>query len=348
MLSKDQNQELGQGSVGLQAGGDIHYGVTATEARAIALDVAKVTFYELTGTAKELATVRVEQITDKVIEKLKQDYPEGLQKAIDPDFQYALHTVQKEYARNGDEDLADLLVDLLVDRSKQDYRNLEQIVLNESLATAPKLTNSQLSSLAIIFLFRYTQNNHVLDHESLKQYLNNNVKPFSNSLATSQASFQHLTFAGCGSSELQEFTLEGILNTTYQGVFLKGNTQEEIESEGINVGKYKSYFISCLNDPTKLQVNAINVESLNKRFEMDQIDQDTRTIILNIFNNSKFNDDETKNLCLKLAPYMSAVFDAWNTSGMSAFSLTSVGIAIGHSNVKRVAGKFSDLSIWVN
>lgn len=97
--------------------------MTSSEARAIALDVAKATFYELSSVAKETANIRVEEITDQVIKKLENDYPAGLQKANDPDFQYALFTVQKEYARNGDKDLGDLLVDLLVDRSKQDQRD---------------------------------------------------------------------------------------------------------------------------------------------------------------------------------------------------------------------------------
>ena len=48
------------------------------------------------------------------LSKLQREHPAGLEKSYDPDFQYALFTVQKEYARNGDKDLGDLLVDLLV------------------------------------------------------------------------------------------------------------------------------------------------------------------------------------------------------------------------------------------
>ncbi len=31
-----------------------------------------------------------------------------------------------------------------------------------------------------------------------------------------------------------------------------------------------------------------------------------------------------------------------------SFTLTSVGIAIGHANIKRPVSKFSNLSIWIN
>lgn len=96
MFNKDQNQDVDNGATAIQAGGSvtvINMGVTPAEARAIALDVAKATFYELTGLAKETASARVEEITDQVIKKLEKEFPVGLQKAQDPDFQYALFIV---------------------------------------------------------------------------------------------------------------------------------------------------------------------------------------------------------------------------------------------------------------
>jgi len=93
MLNKDQSQDVGNNATAIQAGGSvtvINVGVSSSEARAIALDVARATFYELTGAAKDTASIRVEEITDQVIKKLEKDFPAGLQKAKDPDFQYAL------------------------------------------------------------------------------------------------------------------------------------------------------------------------------------------------------------------------------------------------------------------
>ncbi|MEQ9209007.1 MAG: hypothetical protein RLN96_04060, partial [Pseudomonadales bacterium] len=61
MLNKDQNQDVGESASAIQAGGNVtvvNVGVTPSEAREIALDVAKATFYELTGAAKETANSR--------------------------------------------------------------------------------------------------------------------------------------------------------------------------------------------------------------------------------------------------------------------------------------------------
>ena len=174
MLSKDQEQSVTEGSTAIQAGGNItilNNGLTYDEVKTVALDVFKANFYELAGDAKEIAKTRAEEITEEFLSKLQKENPTGFKKSGDPDFQYALYTVQKEYARNGDKELGDLLVDLLVDRSKQEQRDILQIVLNESLSTAPKLTENQLAVLAMIFLFKHTQHLGVGNHQMFAEYL---------------------------------------------------------------------------------------------------------------------------------------------------------------------------------
>ncbi len=312
------------------------------------MDVAKATFYELTGAAKETASVRVEEITDQVIKKLEKDFPAGLQKAKDPDFQYALYTVQKEYARNGDKDLGDLLVDLLVDRSKQDQRDILQIVLNESLATAPKLTDTHLAALAVIFLFKYTQNFGIGNHQMFGDYLDKHLLPFVSKLSKNHAGYQHLQFSGCGSIGLGGNSLEGILGTVYQGQFLKGFDQSEIANRAISVGVDARFFIPCLNDATKLQVNANSKENLEKLLDAQGVSSEDRAKILGLFDLGKMSEPEIKEKLIAIRPYMAEVFEIWTNSPMQTFTLTSVGMAIGHANIKRLIGEFASLAIWIN
>lgn len=351
VLNKDQSQDVGNGATAIQAGGSVtvvNLGVTSSEARQIALDVAKATFYELTGAAKEIASVRVEEITDQVIKKLEEDFPAGLQKAKDPDFQYALYTVQKEYARNGDKDLGDLLVDLLVDRSKQDQRDILQIVLNESLATAPKLTDTHLAALAVIFLFRYTQNFGVGNHQMFGNYLDKHLLPFASKLSKNLAGYQHLQFSGCGSMGLAATSLEGILGTVYQGQFLKGFDQSEITNRAINFEAASQFFIPCLNDATKFQVNANSKENLEKNLNARGVSSDDRDKILELFDLGKMSEPEIKEKLIAIRPYMAEVFEIWANSPMQTFTLTSVGMAIGHANIKRLTGEFASLAMWIN
>ena len=351
MLSKNQEQQAAEGSTAIQAGRDVtitKVGLTYAEVRDIALDVYRANFYELAGIAKETAKVRAEEITEGFLSKLQKEHPDGFEKANDPDFQYALFTVQKEYARSGDKDLGDLLVDLLVDRSKHEQRDILQIVLNESLSTAPKLTENQLAVVAMIFLFKYTQNFGIGNHQKLGEYLDKFVAPFSSKVVKNMACYQHLEFTGCGAIGLGANSLESILGTTYQGQFLNGFDAKEVGDRGVSMGVDPRFFMPCLNDQSKMQVRANSKETLDKNLEEHAVASDDRVKINALFDVGKMNEIEIKEKCVKIRPYMSELFETWSESAMKNFTLTSVGIAIGHANIKRLVGEFANLSIWIN
>ena len=349
MLNKDQEQNVAQGSTAIQAGRNVTItGLTYVDVRNVALDVFKANFYELAGVAKEIAKARAEEITEAFLLKLQQENPDGFKKSDDPDFQYALFTVQKEYARNGDKELGDLLVDLLVDRSKQEQRDILQIVLTESLITAPKLTESQLAVLSVKFLFGYTQTLGVENHQMFAEFLDTHVAPFASKLVKNIASYQHLEFSGSGAIGLGERSLESILGINYQRQFQKGFEEKEIIDRSISIGLDQRFFIPCLNDPSKLQVRANSKELLDKALEECAILAEDRAQIHALFDLGKMNDSEIKDKCIEIRPYMSTLFETWSESAMKNFTLTSVGIAIGHANIKRLVGKFANLSIWIN
>jgi hypothetical protein len=348
--SDDQEQTVTDGSTAIQAGGNVTItsGFSYAEVRDIALDVYRANFYTLVGAAKETAEVRAQQITDEFLTKLQVEHPAGFAKGDDPDFQYALFTVQREYARHGDREIGDLLVDLLVDRSKQEQRDILQLVLTESLGIAPKLTSNQLSALSVIFLFKYTQNTSIGNHELLGVYLDKFVERFSSSLVKNRACYQHLEFTGCGAIGLGSRSLESILGTTYQGQFMWGFDSSELAAKGVSCGADANLFMTSLNDPTKLQVRANSKEVLTQLLERHGVSVEDRTKITELFDVGKMSDVEIREKCIAIRPYMATVFDTWSDSPMEHFTLTSVGIAIGHANIKRVVGDFSNLSIWIN
>jgi hypothetical protein len=348
---KPQSQSVGSGGTAIQAGGAVSItsvGLSYGEVRDVALDVFRANFYQLAGVAAETAAARAQEVTEDFLSKLEKENPSGIGKANDPDFQYSLLTVQREYARCGDKELEALLVDLLVDRSKQDGRNILQIVLNESLTTAPKLTGSQLAALAIIFLLRYTQNFGVGNHASFGAYLDKHVSPFIAASASSDASYQHMEFTGCGSIGMLTASLESVLGQVYQGLFQNGFDASEISSRNISLGHDTRFFIPCFNDPTKLQVRANSKEILTKNFDAFGVAEADRAQVVQLFDATKMSDAQIRDKCVQIRPYMAELFERWTKSPMKQFTLTSVGMAIGHANIKRLVGEFSDLSIWIN
>lgn len=344
-----QEQQSGNNSTNIQANEIVvHQGLSYSDVRNVALDVFRANFYELVGKAHEIAGARAAEITEDFLIKLQSENPSGFSKAEDPAFQRALFTVQQEYASSGDKDLGALLVDLLVDRSKHEQRDILQIVLNESLTTAPKLTDDQLAVLAIIFLFRYTQHNGIGNHQQLEGFFDKYVLPFADKLTKSNSCYQHLEFSGCGSVSMGSIMLVAILKTNYQGLFLNGFDADEVTKREISIGQDQRFFIPCLNNPSKIQVNALNKDSLEKSLDTNSIEQEDKTKIIALFNEGLMSDEEVIKKCVSIRPYMEHVFSTWASSSMANFTLTSVGIAIGHANIKRLTGEFANLSIWIN
>ena len=138
------------------------------------------------------------------------------------------------------------------------------------------------------------------------------------------------------------------MGTTYQGLFLKGFDAEEVEKKDVSIGIDQRFFVPCLNDRAKIQVRANSLESLTNNMDKQKIPEDDKGKIIALFNMNKMNDNEIKEKCIEIRPYMEKLFDIWSESSLQNFTLTSVGIAIGHANIKRLIGEFSDLSIWIN
>jgi len=60
------------------------------------------------------------------------------------------------------------------------------------------------------------------------------------------------------------------------------------------------------------------------------------------------SNEEIQEYIIQTRGYMRHVFEVWKVSNMNRFTLTSVGIAIGHANIKKSLGEFTNLSIWIN
>lgn len=46
-------------------------------------------------------------------------------------------------------------------------------------------------------------------------------------------------------------------------------------------------------------------------------------------------------------PWMAQLFDLWDSTPIKNLTLTSVGIALAHANMKKRTGRDFDLSIWL-
>ena len=269
MLDRPQSQSLDGSGNALQAGNDIHLtvnrGMSYSDVREIALDIVRANLQEFRGQAIEIAQARAEAVTDKFLQKLMSENPIGLQQAQTPDFQDALFTVQKEHAKAGDEDLADLLVDLLVDRTKQTGRNLMQLVLNEALHTAPKLPGSHAAALSVIFLLRHVNFPNSTSAAQLGATIQRFLSAIDTDIGTSESTFAHLKFTGCGANEsFVHVTLEEIWLAEYPGLFRTGFGSERLDDLQVSPAIVAALKIPCVNDVTKFQLSPLTPTVLNR------------------------------------------------------------------------------------
>lgn len=352
MLNKgdEQTQEVGDGSTAIQVSGNlvINGGLSYSEVRDIAMDVFRSNFLELAGESKEVTRKRAEVVTDKFLEKLRGENPSGLNETASPDFQYGLFSVQRDYARTADEDLGDLLVDLLVDRTKHSERDMAQIVLNECLLVAPKLTGAQIAALSVIFFVKYCSTVGIIDLPKLTAHFERFLKPFVELLPTSASSYQHLEFAGCGTIQVTSSNLLEILSSQYEGVFDKGVDATELSGASFYFNQNQQLTGSCPLDSGKIRVRAQNKVHLDQLLAAGRVSQSDSQRLRSAFGRNRLNSDEAWAMSVEAMPFLRRLLELWGATALHNMTLTSVGIGLAHANIKRLTGEFGDLSIWIN
>ncbi|PAW27939.1 hypothetical protein BKC07_16225 [Peribacillus simplex] len=352
MLRNKQEQHGGDHSTNVQAGNDVNlhqnnYGLSYNEVKEVALDVFELNFSKLSLAAQEVAKERAEEITNAFLNQLQEKAPEALDTMKEPDMQYALLMAQKEYVRSGDKNLSEVLVDILVERSKIQERSLLQVVLNESLEVVPKLTNGQLNILSLIFIVKYTVNQTVNSFDSLKSFLNNMIAPFMDGLTKRHSHFQHLEYSGCGSIGMGGDNFASVFIDRYAGLFSKGFSLEEVNSVFDEDAPARILLISCLHDSSLFQFNAISEEVLEKDITSLSLSKEQIAQIKSLHTNSLMSNEEAGNFLVELCPEINAIMDIWSDSSMKNMTLTSVGVALAHANIRRKTNKELDLSNWI-
>jgi hypothetical protein len=343
----NQKQKSGDNSVNIQAGGNVNFGLTYQDAKQIALDVFEQNFFQLVGVANEVATQRAEEITEEFLKELQKRNPEGIKCAQDPDFQYALFTAQKEYARSGNKDLEGILVDLLVDRTKAPEESLQKIVLNEAINVVPKLTKEQIAVLHIAFVIRYVIDEDIVSLERLAKHFEDAISPFLPFLPKDDITFQHLQYTGCGFIRSDLSKVHELFRGHYPKLFSKGIEGTKLKEA---LGDYPPEFvIPCLHNENLLQFNTDNGIGLIILLQKYGLAPKPKDFIFyeNLYKELLMNDEEIETALMKVHADFVNLLIMWDNTHLGKILLTSVGIAIAHANYCRITGSTSPLSLWI-
>lgn len=330
---------------------NINYGISFEDARAIALQVFRENFLQLSEDAAKLARSRAEELVDDFIGELHNRNPSGVETMKDPAMQHALFVAQREYAKTGDKDLADILVDLLVDRSGLPERTLKQIVIDESIAVVSKLTSAQMDTLTIIFLVKYTALKFTIkdDLENIARFESELLRifgPFLSSLSMENSLYQHLEYCSCvTSSTADEIDLS--IRTAYPGMFSLGIAENEIDTALKGKEYLKKYVIPCFRNQKLKQIGFAHFVDVEPTLQSDGINIEDIAIVKRLLGRNLLPVDEMKKYLMQLSEGMARLVDVWNDSFLQVMTLTSVGIAIAQANFRLKVGEPIDLGIWI-
>ncbi|MFG3168369.1 LPO_1073/Vpar_1526 family protein [Streptomyces sp. NPDC048200] len=337
-----QEQRGGDNSTNFQAE-VIHAGITYRDARDIANDVYNDNIPKFTEIARQVAHERAMSFTDSLLEGIPTETLEALK---DPDVQRALFFAQQEFACSGDEQLGDVLMDLMRKRMESKQRGIKQLAVAESLKTAPKLSANHFSALTALFVLTRTRLG-VGSVADLHAKMRTILAPAVYGLEVSEADLAYMEYAGCVSIQITENSIGDILLETYRGAFTRGFTEEQIPEACRAV--IAPFLGTCFRDPTKLQLATLNVETAGKLIGERNLEF-YRAEILNLLNVGLMNSAEVAEEFSALHPALRNLARIYSSSRLKNCQLTTVGVTLAHTNLRRVAGESfdPDLEIWVN
>ena len=317
------------------------------DVRDIALDMVRQNLPEFIREARELIDIRVNDIAERFAQRMKDEAPEVLRSVTDPDVLHAISTAGLTFARSGDDDLGDVLVDLLADRCAAEQRSLMAIVLNEAIATAGRMTRSQMAILSIVWRLTRTKYGRMDSPESFKQYLNEQVKALLEQVPEGEASFWHLQYLGCVSIELTELNLAANFLAAYPGVFSLGFTRDEVDDDLLNAVDSTPLLMPCMRDANRLQVAALDENGIRAHVENLSGKHHAEALIA-LQNVHLMTPEAVKFWVESELPWAARLFELWPTTPLQNCRLTSVGMAIAHANYRKLTGSNPPLSIWID
>lgn len=226
----NQKQHAKDGSVAIQSGRDtvVHQGLTPADVRQI-LDGLAAQFPAQLASARQIVDARLVDFEKRIMEKFTESGVGNSQAFADPDFQYVVRTSQHAYARTGDEQVRDALIDLIARRSTALDRTRLQLTLNEAVDKAAVLTRNEFAELSLCYLLKYTINHGISSLGKFAAYFHQHIAPLLDDISLESASYQYIDAQSCGNLGLGSIDAISIFRTNYGGIFSRGFERSQLD-----------------------------------------------------------------------------------------------------------------------
>jgi hypothetical protein len=177
--------------------------------------------------ASEIVEHRLKTFEEKIMERFAPSDTANPQAFADPDFQYLLGRSQQAYARSGDDETADILVDLIAQRSKQKERTRLALSINDAVERSALLTKNEFAELSLSFLIRYTRNSKTANFQMLVEHFRSQAEPLLRDISRERSSYSYIEAQSCASIEMGSVDLLKVLRDQYGGLLSLGVEREK-------------------------------------------------------------------------------------------------------------------------
>ena len=346
-MDEKQLQVTENSELAVQSGRDTNIGIRKDELKQILETVLNFPLYKLEAQNKALER-RVEMLEELVA--VMQQPGEARKEAFsDPDFQALLNEASDEYARSGDKLVCENLVRLIARRSLEKDRSRLTLVLNDAVQKSAQLTKNEFAELSMILLIRNTSIT-TSSLEFLVDILKKLVVPLLPDLSKDESSYQYLESLACAQRDLTEVTLHEFFKQRFLGLFSHGFIADEFYSSYLpnKQGVLDRLIMPCLNNANKMQFAALNKSVFFERCSGLGLDLTIEELdsAYSFFVSTMLSNDEIKSKLQNLLPETEEIFEVWNNTALKHMRLSSVGIALGFSNLKRFDFE-GDISSWI-
>lgn len=197
----------------------INVGVSIKDAMEIAREVFENSFQKLSTEAFATATDRAEEISEKFVERIRDESEKLLDSIKDPAIQKALYEAQKNYAHSGKPEFRDILVELLVERCTGDDPDFFTTQISQAISVTDKLTTEMLHTMSMAAVVRYGI--RPINGQPVKDYLEILVESIFQKANFYDRDCQALVAAGClvASSGHIHFSSLLLLNSFFTRTF---------------------------------------------------------------------------------------------------------------------------------
>lgn len=351
-LSSKTNIENKADEVKTQIGQvNIHQGLTYSEAKDLIVSVVDQKLVAFKDEAVTIYKERANEFVKLLTERIKELPEEEIIKLKEPDTQLTLIEAAKISGRKQNAELRDLLANLVINRIKNDKsgkEELKNIVYNEAISTINKLTIDQLKIITLCYLLRYTSYTGIRSWETFNSYLNSHIKPFLG-FKNTNAEFQHIEYAGCGSIGIVRWDLLNIYRNEYSFLFINLISKQDIDDLNIPENIKKEIVILDQKED-KYFLRFRNKNDLEKYLKEKSKNEELNKKIINIYEANIKSNDDIKDKIVKETDIGKEIFDLMevNNGNLARLSLTSVGIAIAATYFEQIVGEKIDINIWIN